>query len=88
MIIKSPGISNEHFLIEQAKILKIPIVTDLEFFYSFYPHKKYITITGSNGKTTTVTLTHEILKMRIKNIFWVVILVFQFLIILMMIVIY
>ena len=31
MIIKSPGISNEHFLIEQAKILKIPIVTDLEF---------------------------------------------------------
>lgn len=69
MIIKSPGISNEHFLIEQAKILKIPIVTDLEFFYSFYPHKKYITITGSNGKTTTVTLTHEILKNANKKYF-------------------
>lgn len=59
-IVKSSGIRNSHPLITQAIINQIPIVTDIELFYHFFPNRKYITITGSNGKTTTVSLLKNI----------------------------
>ena len=60
-IIISPGID-----ILNCKLSKIlmknfsKIYTDLDVFYSFYKNKS-ITITGTNGKSTTAKILHEIL---------------------------
>ena len=60
-IIISPGID-----ILNCKLSKIleqnhsKIYTDLDVFYSFYNNKS-ITITGTNGKSTTAKILHEVL---------------------------
>ena len=38
------------------------IITDLDIFYNSYPKNKIITITGTNGKSTTAKLLNLILK--------------------------
>ena len=52
------------FLIaDYLKLLKknfSKIYTDLDIFYSFYKNKS-ITITGTNGKSTTAKILHEVL---------------------------
>ncbi len=60
-IIKSPGIPDTAPLIVKALTLGIPIISDIEFT-ARYTGAKLICITGSNGKTTTATLTYELLK--------------------------
>ena len=60
-IIISPGI--DILNCKLSKILKknfSKIYTDLDVFYSFYKNKS-ITITGTNGKSTTAKILHEIL---------------------------
>ena len=60
-IIISPGID-----IHSCRLTKIlkknlsKIYTDLDVFYSFYKNKS-ITITGTNGKSTTAKILHEVL---------------------------
>ena len=44
------------------------IVTDLDVFYCNYFHNKNITITGTNGKSTTARLLFEILKNQKKDV--------------------
>ena len=61
-IILSPGID-----IDNCKLTKFlkknrdKIYTDLDVFYSFYKNKS-ITITGTNGKSTTCQLLYEVLS--------------------------
>ncbi|MFL2903198.1 MAG: UDP-N-acetylmuramoyl-L-alanine--D-glutamate ligase [Candidatus Pelagibacter sp.] len=60
-IIISPGIDISNCRL--SKILKknmSKIYTDLDVFYSFYRNKS-ITITGTNGKSTTAKILHEVL---------------------------
>jgi len=60
-IIISPGIDISSCRL--SKILKknfSKIHTDLDVFYSFYKNKS-ITITGTNGKSTTAKILHEVL---------------------------
>ena len=60
-IIISPGIDTLNCRL--SKILKnnsSKIFTDLDVFYSFYRNKS-ITITGTNGKSTTAKILHEVL---------------------------
>jgi len=60
-IIISPGI--DILNCKLSKILKknfSKIYTDLDVFYSFYKNKS-ITITGTNGKSTTAKILHEVL---------------------------
>tara|TARA_B100001057_G_scaffold453013_1_gene497473 strand:+ start:71 stop:1372 length:1302 start_codon:yes stop_codon:yes gene_type:complete len=61
-IIISPGI--DVLKCKLSKFLKknkSKIYTDLDIFYSFYKNKS-ITITGTNGKSTTAKILHEILS--------------------------
>jgi UDP-N-acetylmuramoylalanine--D-glutamate ligase len=61
-IIISPGIDISNCKL--SKILKknfSKIYTDLDIFYSFYRNKS-ITITGTNGKSTTAKILHEVLS--------------------------
>jgi UDP-N-acetylmuramoylalanine--D-glutamate ligase len=61
LIIKSPGIPDKVQLIKDLKAKGIPIWSEIEFA-SRYTDTKIIAITGSNGKTTTTSLTHHIFE--------------------------
>ena len=71
-LITSPGIpatgKNKHFILKQAEKEKVEILNDIELFYRFNPEEKYIGITGTNGKSTTVCLlSHVFKKLQIDN---------------------
>ena len=62
-IIISPGINiNKCNLSNYLKKNQEKIVTDLDIFYKFNPDILTITITGTNGKSTTSKLLYDILK--------------------------
>ena len=68
LIILSPGININQcelkkFLKKNSKI----IYTDLDVFYSFYKNQS-ITITGTNGKSTSSQLLYEVLKKNGHNV--------------------
>jgi UDP-N-acetylmuramoylalanine--D-glutamate ligase len=60
-VIKSPGISNEAPIILKLKEQGTPVISEIEFA-GRYTDAKMICITGSNGKTTTTSLTYHIFK--------------------------
>ena len=59
IIIKSPGIPNNVDIIKNANNKKIPIISEIEFA-SWFSKSPIIGVTGSNGKSTTVNLLHNI----------------------------
>ena len=61
LVMKSPGIPDVIPLIQQLIEKKIPIVSEIEIA-SQYTNATIIGITGTNGKTTTTSLTHHLLK--------------------------
>jgi len=60
-IVVSPGIPLNIPILSQAEDLGIPVLSEIEVAF-WLTDAKIIAITGSNGKTTTVTLVGEILK--------------------------
>ena len=60
-VIKSPGVPESTSIIKDIRKVGIPIISEIEFA-SRYTESKIIAVTGSNGKTTTVSLIGEILK--------------------------
>lgn len=62
LIVKSPGIPPNANIIQKAKKNNIEVMTDIELAFRLSPTEKIVAITGTNGKTTTTTLTGEILK--------------------------
>lgn len=61
MLILSPGVSPELDFIRQAKEAGAEIIGELEIAYRI-GRGNFVAITGTNGKTTTTTLTGEIFK--------------------------
>lgn len=61
LIIKSGSFRNDHYLLLQAKLNNVEIVSDLEYYYRVTKEKEIIVVTGSNGKSTTVSLIKNIL---------------------------
>ena len=60
-IVKSPGIPENAPIVQKAKEIGIPIISEIEFA-GRYTHAKMICVTGSNGKTTTTSLIYHIFK--------------------------
>jgi UDP-N-acetylmuramoylalanine--D-glutamate ligase len=61
LIIPSPGVPADNSFLQTARSKGITIWSEIELAYRFL-EGKLIGITGSNGKTTTTTLIHHILK--------------------------
>jgi UDP-N-acetylmuramoylalanine--D-glutamate ligase len=59
MIVISPGVSSQIPILKEARALDIPIISEIELAYNFCS-APILAITGTNGKTTTTTLTGEI----------------------------
>lgn len=60
VVMKSPGIPDKVTLVQKLISTKIPVISEIEFA-SKYTNATIVGITGSNGKTTTASLTHHIL---------------------------
>jgi UDP-N-acetylmuramoylalanine--D-glutamate ligase len=60
LIVVSPGVPVDSPPLVQARSLGEPVIGEIELAVQFLP-KNIVAITGSNGKTTTTTLTGEIL---------------------------
>ena len=56
-IIASPGISDRHPLLANARKKKLEVVSDIELF-AREAKAPFVAITGSNGKSTVTTLIH------------------------------
>jgi UDP-N-acetylmuramoylalanine--D-glutamate ligase len=61
VIIKSPGIPNKIDIFEKISNCNIPIISEIEFA-SLLSKVNNICVTGTNGKTTTVSLIFDILS--------------------------
>ncbi|MGL4819462.1 MAG: UDP-N-acetylmuramoyl-L-alanine--D-glutamate ligase [Bacilli bacterium] len=60
-VVKNPGIPYTHPLVARAVALGVPVITEVELAAQI-SDAPLIGITGSNGKTTTTTLTFEMLQ--------------------------
>ena len=61
-LIKNPGVPIDHKYVLKARELGIEVINEVEMAYRLLPKGiKIIGITGTNGKTTTTTLTYKIL---------------------------
>jgi UDP-N-acetylmuramoylalanine--D-glutamate ligase len=60
-VIKSPGIPDSMYIVQSAREKGIPVISEIEFAGRFT--KAFtVCITGSNGKTTTASLIHHMMK--------------------------
>ncbi len=68
LVIPSPGVPPSSPLLLEAVARGIPVLSELELAFRFLK-TPVIAITGTNGKTTTTTLTGEILRAAHKKVF-------------------
>ena len=62
-LIKNPGIKFDHKYLKYAESHNIKVINEIEMAYHLLPKDvKLIAITGTNGKTTTTSLTYEIVS--------------------------
>ncbi|WP_434037606.1 UDP-N-acetylmuramoyl-L-alanine--D-glutamate ligase [Formosa sp. 4Alg 33] len=61
VVMKSPGIPDKAPLVKQLVEKGVPVISEIEFAAQF-TSATIVGITGSNGKTTTASLAHHILK--------------------------
>jgi UDP-N-acetylmuramoylalanine--D-glutamate ligase len=72
LIILSPGIERSHPLLIKPILENIPIINEIELSYQMIQSVREIPIvgvTGTNGKTTTVTLMGELFRLMGKKVF-------------------
>ena len=62
-LIKNPGVPIDHKYVLKAQNLGVEVINEVEMAYRLLPKNvSIIGITGTNGKTTTTTLTYEIMR--------------------------
>lgn len=66
-VVKNPGINYKKDFVLRLKERGIPVYTEIELAYQLSQQQNYIAITGTNGKTTIVTLIYKIFKNANRN---------------------
>ena len=61
LVVPSPGVTPESFPVQFAFKNRIPVWSEIELAYRFCP-VPILAVTGTNGKSTAVTLLYDILK--------------------------
>jgi UDP-N-acetylmuramoylalanine--D-glutamate ligase len=61
LIVKSPGIPEKAWIMQQVALVNIPVIDEIEFAFR-HSDAKIIAVTGTNGKTTTTLLTYHLMK--------------------------
>ena len=62
-LIKNPGIRDDHKYVVKARELGVEVINEVELAFNLLPKDvTLIGITGTNGKTTTTTITYEIMQ--------------------------
>ena len=61
-LIVSPGISKKHKIFKVCQLLNIPIYIDIDLLFFAAPKASYLTITGTNGKSTNSIFLYNTLK--------------------------
>jgi UDP-N-acetylmuramoylalanine--D-glutamate ligase len=62
LLVKSPGVPGEHALVGAARARAIPVWSEVELGYRLLPGCRFVGVTGTNGKTTTVELLGSIFR--------------------------
>ena len=62
LLVKSPGVPGEHALVGEARARAIPVWSEVELGYRLLPGCRFVGVTGTNGKTTTVELLGSIFR--------------------------
>lgn len=62
LCVKNPGVPFRSSMMKRLEERGIQIITEIELAFIVSKPQHYIAITGTNGKTTTTTLTYEILR--------------------------
>ena len=62
LIVKSPGVPGEHVLVANARAGGIPVWSEVDLGYRMLPASRFVGVTGTNGKTTTVELLGAIFR--------------------------
>lgn len=61
-IVKSPGISEKTEVMKKVRNAGIPVISEIELAFRYAGNSKIVAITGSNGKSTTTSLTYHIFR--------------------------
>jgi UDP-N-acetylmuramoylalanine--D-glutamate ligase len=63
LVVTSPGVRMEFEPIKQARLLDIPVISEVELAYAIKdPRVELLAVTGTNGKTTTTSLLQYIFE--------------------------
>lgn len=62
-LIKNPGVPIHHKYVLKARELGVEVINEVEMAFRLFPQNvTLIAVTGTNGKTTTTSLTYEIVR--------------------------
>jgi len=67
LIIKSPGIPEKAWIMQQVVMVNIPVIDEIEFAFR-HTDARIIAVTGTNGKTTTTLLTYHLMRQAAFNV--------------------
>ena len=62
LVVASPGVPPDAPPLRAAREAGRSVVSELEVALQFLPHQRYVAITGTNGKTTTTALVHQLFQ--------------------------
>jgi UDP-N-acetylmuramoylalanine--D-glutamate ligase len=62
LLVKSPGVPGDNELVRGARREGVPVWSEVELGYRLLPGSRFVGVTGTNGKTTTVELLGAIFR--------------------------
>lgn len=69
LVIKNPGIKYSSPFIKKVSKAGYRIYNEIDIALSYVPNVKVLAVSGTNGKTTTVSLLYEMLKLQYDNVY-------------------